>query len=346
MVTTTVVGGDSTTFVLPSGEISAASQALNQLLAGLPNSRIDPTTTFSPAPPMVTDVYELSGGGTDNLPAGHYGAIITDDLATTVNASGSGIMIIGNDANNSISISGTGTLYPGNGSELVGSGTVVVGDGNDTITVKGDASITAGNGNNSITVQLGNGSISVGSGNDTITLGGPNDTVTAAGAATVVGPGSLSATIGSGGGQLVYQGGAGGESVTAGSGNVTLAGGSNVTFMGGTGNTLMQATAGSGNDTFVGGAGADTMAGGGGGTGNLFVFDTGPAPEGGTHVIDNFVQGQDQIQLGSSYNVTNILANNVTYSGGGATISLDSGQTIITLNNTNITKLTTSDFKS
>ncbi|MGH7227310.1 MAG: hypothetical protein ACRELF_29200, partial [Gemmataceae bacterium] len=191
MATTTVAGGDSYTFDLPPHEISATSLALNQFLSGWPaNDVTTVTTTAASAPPGQLYMYELSGGGTDNVPAGHVGVLLADDLPTTVSAPGMEKLVIGNDANDSITITGNGTLYPGFGSELIGSGTVVAGDGNDTITVKGDANITLGDGNNSINVQLGNAQIAVGTGNDTITLGGPDDTVTAAGSATVAGPGS------------------------------------------------------------------------------------------------------------------------------------------------------------
>ena len=209
-------------------------------------------------------------------------------------------------------------------------------------------------GDDSVTVQLGNANITLGSGNDTISLGGPNDTVTTAGSATVAGPSGIQATVQ--GGQLLFQNGAGGESVTAGSGTATLAGGSGLTFIGGTGSTMMQGTVGGGgNDTYVGGSGNDTMTAGhgaGGTLGNLFQFDTGATPEGGSHLVTNFVQGHDTIQLGSGYDIDKILHlngsdpnNTVTTDGGGnAVLSLDGGATTITFLNVNT--LNKTDFKT
>ena len=342
--TTTVVGGSHTiTWDVPQNVLAAASQALNQLTQGFPSAAInvitDPSQVGQSQSPVTLPIYDVPGGSTLIPSIGEYAVILSDDPAnTTVQAVGSHDLIIDNNAAaNNLSITGPGTVPGSNGGEFIGSGTVIAGNGNDTITVKGDASIVAGNGADSITVQLGNATINVGTGNDTITLGGLNDTVTAAGSATVAGPGSLSATVI--GGQLLFQNGAGGESVTAGSGSATLMGGSNVTFLGGSGNTHML---GVGNDTFVGGVGSgssDTMTGSG--SGNLFSFETGTQPELGTHVITNFVPGNDFIHLGSGYDVTSILANNTTVSGGVTTISLDGGLTLIKVNAT----LHSTDFK-
>ncbi len=337
--------------------MSAAQQALSQFLQGWPvtNINLDTVSASDPQPPGKATIYNVPGGGTINATAGNDAVILSDDPANT-NLTLTGIhdLAIDNDAAaNSITITGPGTIPETSGGELMGSGTVVAGNGNDTINVKGDASIVAGSGQDKITVQLGNATITAGNstqsgtaaGNDTITLGGPNDTITAYGSATVSGPGTLNATIQ--GGQLLYQSGAGGESVMAGSGAATLMGGlSNVTFIGGTGAVSMVGGASS-SDTFVGGTGAlssDTMTGGSGGH-NIFAFDTGAAPEGGTHVITNFAQGSDLIQLGSGYDPSTILnpANNeVSVAGGNTTITLDGGATTIKL--IGITNLQTTDF--
>jgi Ca2+-binding RTX toxin-like protein len=358
MGTLTVPGGQQISAFVCDDELAAVAQALANLEQGfLPgNIQVLTTTTVLPMPmPGQLYLFDVPSGTVVNPPYGHYGTIISDDShGATVNAFGSGDVVVGNNQGDSISISGSGTLYTANGGEYIGSGSVFTGTGNDTISVKGDATIASCGGNDSITVQLGNANITVGTGNDTITLGGPDDTVTAAGSATVAGPAGISATIV--GGQLVFGGGAGAtnESVTAGSGNATLLGGTGLTFIGGTGNTQMTGTVGGGgNDTYVGGSGNDTMTAGhgaGGTLGNVFAFDTGATPEGGSHTIQNFVQGgQDQIQLGSSYNVSNIIngldpANTVTTDGGGnAVLSLDSGATKITF--IGVTTLHQNDFK-
>src|SRR5579885_1390288 len=240
MGTLTVPGGQQVSAFVCDDEISAAQQALNTLDGSFSASNINilTSTVVLPMPmPGKLYIFDVASGSVINPPFGHYATILSDDTAgATINASGNGVLVIGNNQGDSISITGTGTLFEANGGEYIGSGTVITGAGNDTITVKGDATVFSCGGNDSITVQLANASINVGPGNDTITLGGPNDTVTAAGSATVVGPGGINATVS--GGQLLFGGGAGGESVTAGSGNATLLGGSGVTFIGGSGNTL------------------------------------------------------------------------------------------------------------
>jgi Ca2+-binding RTX toxin-like protein len=356
MATSSVVGGQQLTLNICDSEVNAATQALDQLESGYAAGAIHVLTspTVSPMPmPGQLYIFDLPSGSAVSPPSGQYGTIISDDLhGATVSAKGSGVLVIGNNQGDSISITGTGTMYTPDGGEFIGSGTVITGAGNDVINVKGDATILSCGGNDSITVQLGNANITVGTGNDTISLGGPNDTVTTAGSATVTGPSGIQATVT--GGQLLFQHGAGGESVMAGSGTATLAGGSGLTFIGGTGSTMMQGTVGGGgNDTYVGGSGNDTMTAGhgaGGTLGNLFQFDTGATPEGGSHVITNFSQGHDTIQLGSSYDINTILSagpsdpNTVLHdASGNAVLSLDGGATQITF--LNVQTLNKTDFK-
>src|SRR5262249_30826920 len=120
------------------------------------------------------------------------------------------------------------------------------------------------------------------------------------------------------------------------SGNVTLQGGSAATeFVGGTGSTVMNR--GTGNDTIVGGRGPGTI---GGGSGNdLFLFREGQA--GGTHVIQNFVSGQDHLYL-EGHSLDYLQAHHdITTSGGNTFISLDGGKTTIELQG--VTSLKASD---
>jgi Ca2+-binding RTX toxin-like protein len=363
MATLTVPGGQNVTAFFCDDELTAAQQALATLEQGFQpgNIQVLTSTVVSPMPmPGVLYLFNVSSGGTITPPFGHYGTILSDDTANaTISASGSQVLVIGNNHDNLINITGGGVMYTADGGEYIGSGTVISGAGNDTINVKGDATVFACDGNDSITVQLGNANITVGTGNDTISFGGPNDTVTAAGSSTVTGPAGIHATVV--GGQLVFHGSPGGanESVTAGSGDATLLGGSGLTFIGGTGNVLMQGTVGGGgNDTYFGGSGNDSMVAGhgaGGNLGNVFNFDTGATPEGGQHTVYNFVQqdtissavGADKIHLGAGYNVANILNgsdvnNGVTYGSGNAVLSLDNGATKVTF--IGVTKLNPDDF--
>jgi Ca2+-binding RTX toxin-like protein len=89
-------------------------------------------------------------------------------------------------------------------------GTVVLGDGNDTVTGSSQVAIDAGAGNDSIVTGSGSDTIVGGAGNDTIKSGSSSDLI---------------------------KGGAGNDSVDAGSGNDTIyAGGGSDTIMGGEGN--------------------------------------------------------------------------------------------------------------
>lgn len=225
---------------------------------------------------------------------------------------------------------------------VYGNGTVVAGDGNDTIRIDGQhGEITVGSGNDQITLQ-GSGTIFQhgAGGHDTINLGQGRDTITEAGHATVYGAfGSASIQGGTfafridhsahsqqGHGQGHHGPPDFANEVIASSGSATLLGGANATeFVGGTGSVVM--TGGTGNDTFVGGSGHTTMTGGS--AQNLFEFTSGG--KGGTDVITNFVSGHDSLYLEGqslSYLQTH---GDVTVSHGNTYISLDGGKTIVEL---------------
>ncbi len=128
----------------------------------------------------------------------------------------------------------------------------------------------------------------------------------------------------------------GNESVQAGSGNATLFGGSGHDFFAaGGGFTTM--IAGTGNDTFVGGSHSDLMDGQGAKS-NVFEFDK--SAHGGFHIITNFSEGRDKIDL-VGYDTTSAF-NHAQVIGGDTVIMLDSGKTEIVL--TGFTSLHKSDF--
>jgi Ca2+-binding RTX toxin-like protein len=115
------------------------------------------------------------------------------------------------------------------------------------------------------------------------------------------------------------------------SGQETLQGVNGPTeFIGGNAKSSVLMEGGLSNDTFVGGAGSDTMVGGGGTTHNLFEFLK--ADAGGTHLITNFVSGQDHLYLeGYSLkylenhgDISTSTTNNVTTT----TIALGDGTTV------------------
>lgn len=260
----------------------------------------------------------------------------------------------GNDA---ITVSGgTGLVDVGSGSdniEIYDKGTVVAGSGDDSINIGGAGQVTAGGGNDSITLH-NDGHLTVGAGFDTISLidsgtitqlgtagvdtisplGYGSDTIFEAGKAFVGNPYGT-ATIAGGELKLINQPGVHTEDAV--SGKATLVGGeySNM-FVGGTGSVVMKG--GLGADTFVGGSGSDTMTGGS----NTNLFEFLASEKGGSHVITNFVAGQDQLYLeGNSLSYLQA-QHDITVSGGNTFISLDGGATTIELKG--VTNLTSSDI--
>ena len=162
-------------------------------------------------------------------------------------------------------------------------------------------------------------------GNDTVWLGGGNDTIASARAATVFG----------GSGALDFSGGRGADSVLAGTGRATILGGAgNDTIIGGSG--FMRADGGAGADQIVGSSLRDTLTGGAG----RDVFRFAATAAGGQHVVTDFVQGVDRIDLsGGGYSMADIAQTSVH--AGSTVIRLQDG-TQITLKN--FTHLQNSDF--
>jgi serralysin len=235
---------------------------------------------------------------------------------------------------------------------VYGNGTVMAGDGNDTITIMGwKGAVSAGNGNDDIDLKgkgvlnIGSGSDSIyfksgtlnqvgAAGHDTITLGFGNDTIYEAGNATI--HGSFGKAYADDGAIKFKDFFSGNSQETALGGNVTLIGGAySNEFFGGAGTTLFEG--GKGADTFVGGSGHETMVGGA--STNLFAFLAHEA--GGSHVITNFVAGQDQLYL-EGHTLSYLEAHNdISVHGGNTFISLDGGSTTVELKG--ITSLTSSD---
>ena len=245
-----------------------------------------------------------------------------NDVVTTLG--GKQTINLTGDAKSAV-ISGSGDRTINDTSNTPGGSAITVSGGHNTIYTSNDLSIHATTG---VEVhQSGHGTLDfAGAGNDLLYLGSGNDTVVEAGAATVYG----------GKGQLFFQGGAGDESVRAGSGDATLFGGSGHDFFAaGGGFTTM--IAGTGDDTFVGGSYSDLMDGQGAKS-NVFEFDK--SAHGGFHVITNFTEGRDKIDL-VGYDTTSAF-NHTQAIGGNTVITLDSGETEIVL--TGFTGLQKSDF--
>ena len=157
-------------------------------------------------------------------------------------------------------------------------------------------------------------------GNDTVYLGAGNDTITQLQSATVYG----------GSGKLNYTGGTGADSVVAGSGRSTILGGGGFdTIIGGSG--MMKADGGDGGDLLIGGSYRDTLTGGAGG--DIFRFAS--TASGGTHIVTDFVQGEDKIDLsGGGYSLADISQTSVK--AGSTVIKLQDGTQIVLKNFTNL----------
>ena len=230
---------------------------------------------------------------------------------------------------------------------VYGDGTVIAGNGNDTIDVTGRGKVIVAGGNDSVT--LGHGGLFQehgASGHDTITLGLGNDTIIEQGHATVLG------AKGSYFGSATIQGGELTIKTTrslvnkqvhftvtehAQGGHTTLIGSSAATeFIAGKGMTSM--VGGSGADTFVGGSGSDTMVGGKGS--GLFEFLAKDA--GGQHLIKDFVSGKDHLYI-EGHSLSYLQKHgDISTHGGNTYIHIDGGKTTIELQG--VTKLTDSDI--
>jgi hypothetical protein len=207
---------------------------------------------------------------------------------------------------------------------VFGQGTVIAGNGNDSIDIKGGGKIIIGSGHDTLT--LGQGGVIVQSGAagfDTINIGAGNATVYEQGHATISGAFG-SATI-SGGVFEIHQSGGGstitgGSSTGSGSTHSTGTGsGSTHSTSTGTGTTHSASTATSahltaidnalradlmshasayitgaaGNYTFITGTSQETMSGASGSS----LFKVFSEQTGSTHVIKNFVSGENQLYV-------------------------------------------------
>jgi len=231
--------------------------------------------------------------------------------------------------NHNITVYGNGTVFAGSGNDTIdvhGNGLIQAGSGNDSITDNANASISVGGGSDTISL-IGNGSIHENGfgGHDTINLGFGSDTIWEQGTAAVYGTFGT-ATIS--GGQLnVINSNWDTHELMAMSGDATLIGGEYTNqFVSGSGNVVMQGSGKLGPDTFAGGAGGhDTMTGGA--NANLFAI--------GSHnhtVITNFVAGQDTLTV-EGHSLSYLMQNGDVHTGndGSTLISLDGGQTTVTL---------------
>jgi hypothetical protein len=185
----------------------------------------------------------------------------------------------------SVSISGSGTV----GVTVYGQGTVIAGNGNDSINISGgQGTIIVGSGHDTLTLNNGGTIQQFGSsGVDTINIGSGSYTITEQGSATVTGAFG-SATI-SGGGTLSITDSAG-TGQAASSGKVTVLGSTTRTeHINDKGWTFMHR--GVSSDTMVGASAHQMLSG----THNLLGSLRGEQL--GQQVLRNFVSGQSQAHV-------------------------------------------------
>lgn len=241
-------------------------------------------------------------------------------------------------------MAGTYISVPGSSQfdlKVYGNATVVAGSGNDNIEVTGPGKIVVGAGHDTLTLpQSGVISQLGATGRDTISIGIGTTTISEQGNATISGADYTAGAFGSAtlfGGVLKVTASEGIATDVAVSGKATLIGTSAPTeFIGGTGSASL--VGGSGNDTFIGGSGHDTMVGGS--SADLFEFTKDNA--GGTHLIKDFVVGQDQLYLEGQTLSYLQSHHDITTHGGNTYISLDGGKTTIELQG--VTGLSASDI--
>lgn len=312
-MTATIIGGGQVTLSLNASQAALAQAALAAAGAGYSQGAV---LTALTAAPIAGDfnVYNIVAdpGHTDKLKLGGQALVLTGKEDAKIVGHSGQELLIGNAGADSINAAGgSGTIITGAGDNVIdmnksgeagGAQKIFTGKGSDTINMwGGSATVSAEHGgkvrvnvlagDNTVTgnlhIKLHAGANLVTNGNDTISFGSGSDTVVEVGMATV--------TAGHGG-RVTVSAGSGANSVAAGSGASTLLGGSGAdTFKGGAGTSFM--VGGSSANVFIGGEGHDTMVANLGAASNLFAFSSHHDEGGGTHTIDNFVTGQDHLEL-------------------------------------------------
>jgi hypothetical protein len=262
---TTVVGGQTITWTLPPGSPAehAGSAALSAFVAE--NGGTVHVTTASPTPTNQSpgEIFNIPGGyatitvndealisstptsagwtavgsgdllihdpqmgkGSTYTVSGNNDTVIAVDTTDLIQMTGVGESVYTGDGLATVLIAGSGSVVAGSGNDSIsiGSGSVSVGNGYDVINVTGSGTVVAGNGNLAIT--LGSGSVSVGNGYDVINVTGSGT--------VVAGNGNLDILVGGSG------------SIKAGDGSSDLTIGGNGTVVAGDGNNFISLGAGS-----------------------------------------------------------------------------------------------------
>jgi len=325
----------------------------------------------------ITELYQISADYTLNVsattisdPAGPTQA--SADLLGTLGNAGTIQSISGSNTIDA----GSGSVTIPSGAEYVtseGNSTVNLSGGAPTVAAAtgnplvfgNSASLTFVGGSGAATVIGGTGGNSVSGGSGSLLLFANSATTytTGSGAATIIGgSGGLTAVLGAGGGEVF--GGSGGVNslwasngtaalVGIGAGDILTASGTgNDILVGGIGAETLNASQSTGNNAFFGGSGAESINGGVGndyflvGSGNetltgnggtdAYVFLAGAAPR--TDTVTDFNAASDLIILFNyGSNAPAAALSSAVVAGGGTTVTLSDGTSIILPGVTNLT---------
>ncbi len=237
---------------------------------------------------------------------------------------------------------GNDGLYGWTGNDLIDGGLgndFLMGEqGNDTIIGDlGDDTVYAGSEDDLVYGDKQTTVAGASDGNDYILGDDGNDTIYAGGGNNTVFGGSGNDTVYGGAGTDFFGGDAGNDWMDAGAGNDTLyAWTGHDTLIGGAGNDLLSGE--QDNDRLIGGLGNDTLWGGAGA--DVFVYNSGC----GADIVADFLRGTDKVELAGFAGATfaNLVAPNISYASGHATITFSNGNTLTIWN---VNGLDASDFQ-
>jgi Ca2+-binding RTX toxin-like protein len=325
----------------------------------------------------ISDIYQISADYNLNVsataisdPAGMTQA--TADMLGTLGNAGTIQSISGSNTidagSGSVTIPSGAEYVTSEGSSTIqltaGAPTVFAATGNPLV-FGNSASLTFVGGSGAATVIGGTGGNSVSGGSGSLLLFANSATTytTGSGAATIIGgAGGLTAVLGAGGGEIF--GGSGGVNslwasngtaalVGVGSGDIlNVSGTGNDILVGGSGAETLNASQSTGNNAFFGGTGAESINGGTGndyflvGSGNetlsghggtnAYVFVAGAAPR--TDTVTDFNSASDLIVLFNyGSNAPAAALSSAVVAGGGTTVTLSDGTSIILPGATHLT---------
>jgi hypothetical protein len=325
-------GGDAITVGKGTNSIRASGN-LNVLALGAGDNQIvlsgnGNTATVTDTTGTGTDNFQIQGGVGDSITFGMAGGSVTG-TATTGITTITQALTSANQVNVNLG-NGAGKVTLGNGHDTVtanGAASIVkVGSGVDTITANGAGdAITFGNGADTVTANGAKDNITGGNGSSTITANGAGDVITLGNGANKLTANGIGDTIKVGNGNNTITATGSSDTITAGNGANTITGGSLATIVAGSGNNTITAggsatiTAGNGNDTVTATGNGNTVTLG---SGNDSVTALG---SGDKVTIGANSLSVDKVALGSS--------SSLAISGGTDTISLAGAGDTVKMNN-------------